>query len=629
MRPILTLSAAFLALIAQVVDCLKDSDISIRRRALDLIYALVTKNNVKALVKELLNYLALTTGDTEFKSDLTEKICLVVERFAPSKQWHIDTIISVLATAGGLTRESVATDLILLIARTPNLQAYATYKLFYALYNAINKKGANNLMQSPTSPSSSTAVSAAVAAAVAANASNSHALTNVAVWCIGEYGDMLVSAEGLEQARAIDNAASAPTTTGAAGDADAHEPLQQVSESMVLDLLTRVQKAPGTSAATRMYLLNALLKLSGRLASTAAGSQSTEMQRLKALIATHSTSMNLELQQRAVEYSTLLGDDLANIRKGVVGRMPVPTKKKKGEAEGAGAAAAGAATKKKGDESDESESESESGSESESEEEDEATARARAAVPVGNGVKKTAAAPAPTPSPAIDLFGGIDLLGGGGGAATTATSPPATASTASQPAAAAKPLDLLDLFGGGGSVAAPVAQPAAAAIAGGLQDLFGLGPATATKAASPSPAAPSTIDLFGSTTAPAASPSTGMQTFPPEIVYDSNGLQVQFSYSRSASTPDTLHVTAAFSNSNNSDLTNFDFQVAVLKHVQLQMQPASSTTIPAHSHNSVTQSLTLHNTLHGKKKIVIRVKIDYRKDGVACSETAQIAKFPE
>ena len=45
-----------------VVDCLKDADISIRRRALDLIYALVTPQNVKALVKELLNYLSLTTG---------------------------------------------------------------------------------------------------------------------------------------------------------------------------------------------------------------------------------------------------------------------------------------------------------------------------------------------------------------------------------------------------------------------------------------------------------------------------------------------------------------------------------------------------------------------------------------
>lgn len=76
----------------------QDADISIRRRALDLIYALVTKNNVRALVKELLNYLVLATGDKEFKSDLTDKICTVVDRFAPDRRWHIDTVIRVLAT---------------------------------------------------------------------------------------------------------------------------------------------------------------------------------------------------------------------------------------------------------------------------------------------------------------------------------------------------------------------------------------------------------------------------------------------------------------------------------------------------------------------------------------------------
>jgi AP-1 complex subunit gamma-1 len=54
--------------------------ISIRRRALELIYALVSKSNVRALVKELLAYLALTGGEVDFKTDLTEKICLVVAK---------------------------------------------------------------------------------------------------------------------------------------------------------------------------------------------------------------------------------------------------------------------------------------------------------------------------------------------------------------------------------------------------------------------------------------------------------------------------------------------------------------------------------------------------------------------
>lgn len=40
-----------------IVECLRDGDISIRKRALDLVYCLVNVDNVKPLVKELLSYL--------------------------------------------------------------------------------------------------------------------------------------------------------------------------------------------------------------------------------------------------------------------------------------------------------------------------------------------------------------------------------------------------------------------------------------------------------------------------------------------------------------------------------------------------------------------------------------------
>ena len=81
-----------------IVDCLKDADISIRRRALDLICALVNNQNVKGLVGELLKYLqmATLTADNEFKADLTEKICDVIFKFAPSTRWQIDTALRVL-----------------------------------------------------------------------------------------------------------------------------------------------------------------------------------------------------------------------------------------------------------------------------------------------------------------------------------------------------------------------------------------------------------------------------------------------------------------------------------------------------------------------------------------------------
>ena len=56
----------------------QDSDASIRKRALELVYLLVNETNVKPLTKELIDYLEVS--DQEFKGDLTAKICSIVEK---------------------------------------------------------------------------------------------------------------------------------------------------------------------------------------------------------------------------------------------------------------------------------------------------------------------------------------------------------------------------------------------------------------------------------------------------------------------------------------------------------------------------------------------------------------------
>ena len=77
-----------------ILDCLRDGDISIRRRALELSYALINEGNVRILIRELLAFLEV--ADDEFKLGMTTQICLAAERFAPNKRWHIDTVLRVL-----------------------------------------------------------------------------------------------------------------------------------------------------------------------------------------------------------------------------------------------------------------------------------------------------------------------------------------------------------------------------------------------------------------------------------------------------------------------------------------------------------------------------------------------------
>lgn len=56
-------------------------------------YALVNEGNIQSLTKELLDYLQI--ADADFKPDLTAKIAALVQRFAPNKRWHFDSLLQV------------------------------------------------------------------------------------------------------------------------------------------------------------------------------------------------------------------------------------------------------------------------------------------------------------------------------------------------------------------------------------------------------------------------------------------------------------------------------------------------------------------------------------------------------
>jgi hypothetical protein len=131
---------------------------------------------------------------------------------------------------------------------------------------------------------------------------------------------------------------------------------------------------------------------------------------------------------------------------------------------------------------------------------------------------------------------------------------------------------------------------------------------------------------------PAANTSTSTSKYPAAVVYESKTLSVKFAYDVHPSTPEVMEVTALFSNSGNAAMVNFDFQVAVPKFIVLKMQPPSSTTLNAGAgiaSPAVTQSIRLENTLHGKKKIMIKVRLNYQQNGQSIVEDTQISQFPD
>ncbi|CAK9137800.1 unnamed protein product [Ilex paraguariensis] len=146
---------------ATILECVKDMDASIRKRALELVYLLVNESNVKPLTKELIDYLQVS--EQEFKGDLTAKICSIVEKFSPEKIWYIDQMLKVLSEAGNYVKDEVWHALIVLISNASNLHGYAVRLLYKAVQTAGEQE----------------------------------TLVRVAVWCIGEYGEMLVNNVGM------------------------------------------------------------------------------------------------------------------------------------------------------------------------------------------------------------------------------------------------------------------------------------------------------------------------------------------------------------------------------------------------------------------------------------------------
>ena len=61
-----------------ILDCLKENDVSIQRRALELSFALINSNNIRTIMKEIVSF--LDKAEPEFKSHICTNILKVAEK---------------------------------------------------------------------------------------------------------------------------------------------------------------------------------------------------------------------------------------------------------------------------------------------------------------------------------------------------------------------------------------------------------------------------------------------------------------------------------------------------------------------------------------------------------------------
>lgn len=228
-----------------ILECLRDPDISIRRRALDLSFTLINEGNVRVLIRELLAFLEV--ADNEFKPIMTSQIGVAADRFAPNKRWHVDTMLRVLKLAGNYVKEQILSSFVRLIATTPDLQTYSVQKLYAGLKDDITQEG----------------------------------LTLAATWVIGEYGDALIRG----------------------GQYEEEELVRPVHESDIVDLFTTILSSSYATQIVVEYIVTSAMKLTARLSDPA------QIDRIRRLLSQRTADLSIEIQQRSVEYGNLFGYD--------------------------------------------------------------------------------------------------------------------------------------------------------------------------------------------------------------------------------------------------------------------------------------------------------------------------------
>ncbi|XP_020802120.1 AP-1 complex subunit gamma-1 isoform X2 [Drosophila serrata] len=239
-----------------ILECLKDPDVSIRRRAMELSFALINAQNIRTMTKELL--LFLEKADAEFKAQCSSGMILAAERYSPNTRWHLDTQLSVLIAAGNYVRDDVVSSTIQLVSSSPvPEQTYITNRFWESLQVSNHCEDKQPLLQ-------------------------------VAVWAIGEYGDLFMYGANEDE-------------------------FERPTESDLIAVYHKFLTSAQVSTTSKQYALVSLAKLSTRLQQC--------VEEIQALITSFGSHLNVDLQQRGVEFTQLFGH-YKHLRPPLLEKMP-------------------------------------------------------------------------------------------------------------------------------------------------------------------------------------------------------------------------------------------------------------------------------------------------------------------
>jgi AP-2 complex subunit alpha len=118
-----------------VLLALRDKDISVRRRALDLLYSMCDGSNAKSTVQELLR--SLPSADYSLREEMVLKIAILAEKYATESQWYVDVTLQLISQAGAQVPEEVWFRIVQIVTNNEELQEYAAKTVLGHLKTAL------------------------------------------------------------------------------------------------------------------------------------------------------------------------------------------------------------------------------------------------------------------------------------------------------------------------------------------------------------------------------------------------------------------------------------------------------------------------------------------------------------
>ena len=246
-----------------ILEFLKDPDIAIKRRSLDLTYLIVNTENIRQIVTETLDFIN-STSNVEFKLELTSKIFYSLEKYSPSLKWEIDVLLKMLCLCEDSINEEIIWKIINLILNTKELQQYTMFRYFIAMQNMLED-------------------------------TDVEALYHVGITILGELFKLIIGVSTTDE--------EGKTIT--------------ITEEQIIDLIIALDKSSDTSESLRELLMNTCFKMIGKMSP-----ESDE--KLKKILQQESKSFYPEVQERANEYITFTQIAKEDMQLKITANVPVP-----------------------------------------------------------------------------------------------------------------------------------------------------------------------------------------------------------------------------------------------------------------------------------------------------------------